>query len=170
MVVTSNCVSISLSYIFYIFKHTNSLEKGFFCKCFHWSERPLQKNFLQIKIEEDLKIRLAPITLKYFKKQRETAATLRVFARWARVDHPPLPAAFHKNKSHIVQQRDPCLRYSALTFSAVKIPKILRILYEWRTTIVTLIITYLHLSTPCWTRLHAETTAGTLNSEHARSS
>ncbi len=52
--------------------------------------RTLQKNFLQIKVEEYLKFLLAQITLKYSKKWCETAAAPRVLAWWARVDHPPL--------------------------------------------------------------------------------
>ncbi len=73
-----------------LFQHWNLLEKGFFCRRFHRSEGPLQKNFLQITVEEDLKFLLSQITLKYSKKWRETAAAPRVFARWAHVDHPPL--------------------------------------------------------------------------------
>ncbi len=83
------CV-ISLNYIFYIFQRWNLLEKGFFCRCFHRSVEPLQKNFLQVKVKEDLKFLLAQITLKYPRKQRETAAAPKVFAQWACVDHPPL--------------------------------------------------------------------------------
>ncbi len=58
---------ISLSYIFYISQHWNVLEKGLFCRRFHRSEGPLQKNFLQIKVEEDLKFLLAQIMLKFQK-------------------------------------------------------------------------------------------------------
>ncbi len=83
------CV-ISLSYIFYVFQHWNLLEKGFFCRCFHRSEGTLQNNFLQIKVEEDLKFLLAQILLKYSKKQRKIAVAPWVFVQWARVDHPPL--------------------------------------------------------------------------------
>ncbi len=83
------CV-ISLSYIFCVFQHWNLLEKGFFCRRFYRWEGPLQENFLQIKVEEDLKFLLAQIMLKYSKKLRETSAAPRVFARWARVDHSPL--------------------------------------------------------------------------------
>ncbi len=72
---------ISLSYIFYIFQHRNLLEKGFFCRCVPRSERPLQKNFLQIEVEEDLKFLSAQIMLKYSKKRCETLAELQVFAR-----------------------------------------------------------------------------------------
>ncbi len=77
------------SYIFYIFQCWNFLEKCFFCRRFHGSEGPLQKNFLQIKVEEDLKFLLAQVTLKYYKKRRETAAVPRAFAQWAPIDHPP---------------------------------------------------------------------------------
>ncbi len=58
-------------------------------RTFSRSEWPLQKNFFQIKVEEDLKFLLAQITLKYSKLWRETAATPQVFTQWARVDHPP---------------------------------------------------------------------------------
>ncbi len=71
------CV-ISLSHIFYIFQCWNLLEKGF-CRRFHRSEGPFKKIVLQIKVEEDLKFLLAQITLKYSKKQLETAAVPQVF-------------------------------------------------------------------------------------------
>ncbi len=74
---------------FTYFNTANLLEKGFFCRRFHRSEGPLQKNFLQINVE-DLKFLLAQITFKYSKKRRETAAAPRVFTLWAHVDHPPL--------------------------------------------------------------------------------
>ncbi len=89
MVVTSNCV-ITLSYIFYIFQHWNLIEKGLFCRRFHRLERPLEKNFRQIEVEENLTFLLTQILLKYSKKGCETAAAPRVFPRRALVDHPPL--------------------------------------------------------------------------------
>ncbi len=52
------CV-ISLSYIFYLFQRCNLWEKCFFHRCFRRSERPLQKNFLHVKVEEDLKFLLS---------------------------------------------------------------------------------------------------------------
>ncbi len=87
-----------------MFQHWNLLEKGFLCRRFRRSEGPSQKNFLQIKVEEDLKFLFAQITLKYSKKRRETAAAHRVFARWARVDHPPLYGIGYRlvtDESHI---------------------------------------------------------------------
>ncbi len=76
------CV-ISLSHVFYIFQHRNLLEKGFFCRHFHRSEGPLQKNFLQIKVEKDLKFLLAQITSNIPKSGAKQRRRPRVFARWA---------------------------------------------------------------------------------------
>ncbi len=66
----------SFSYIFYILQSLNLYlsEKGFFYRRFRRLEGRLQKNFLQIKVEEDLKFLLAQIMLKYSKKRGETAA------------------------------------------------------------------------------------------------
>ncbi len=64
-------------------------------------------------------------------------------------------AALHKSKSHnIVQQQDPCLRNSVITFTAVKIHKRLRMLYKWGTTVIMVTTTHLHLLTSCYTSLH----------------
>ncbi len=83
------CV-ISLCYIFYIFQHCNLLENGFFCKRFRRSEGPLQKNFLRIKVEKDLKFLLAQYTLKYSKEQRKTVALSPRFQPMSPADHPSL--------------------------------------------------------------------------------
>ncbi len=63
-----------LTYIFYLFQYWNLLEKGFFCRRFHRLEGPLQKSFLQIQVEQDLKI----LVLKFSKKWRETVAAPKV--------------------------------------------------------------------------------------------
>ncbi len=55
--------------------------KGVFCRHFHRSEGPLRKNFLQIKVEEDLEFLLVQITFEYSEKRSENAAAPQVFAR-----------------------------------------------------------------------------------------